>query len=165
MAATGVSLPEYVRAFFTVLFATYWGFFGGPNTAIGVLNPFGGRQRPDIAAATAYEVLKALPLIFACLGATVLALWGWLKSRGEAAVFSRAAWLWWIIGFGLVCLALFRFNLIQFQAQSRYLHPAFLPMCLLFAWGWSRVRWTARACGSVCFGARRRSVRSEPQRL
>jgi hypothetical protein len=148
MAATGVNVFGYLRAYFIVLFATCWGFFGGPNTAIGVLNPFGGRVRPDVAALQAQMLLPILPLMLACLAATVigkLAFLKWLQERWRSLEpVQKIVLLWWGIGMTLVCLALLRFNLIQFQAQARYLHPALLPMAALFALGWQRFFYTPK---------------------
>lgn len=154
IAATGISLFGYVRAFFLILFATCWGLFGGPNTAITMLNPFGARG-------PRFEAYAALPLMPFFLIATVVALWGFWKWKmresktPEISESARIALLWWGIGFGLVVLALARFNLIQFQAQARYLHPALLPMCLIFALGWKTIFGEDRALRifSVCFGA------------
>jgi hypothetical protein len=141
MAATGVSLFEYCRAYFLILFATCWGFFGGPNTAIKVLNPFGRGVAP--------AAFQALPLMLACLAATVLAIWGCFKEKFDGTnaqgATQRIALLWWGVGLLLVCAALFRFNLIQFQAQARYLHPALLPMALVSALGWKGVLGSRRA--------------------
>jgi hypothetical protein len=39
--ASGIPLDTYLRAVALILFCTAWGFFGGPNTALGMLNPFG----------------------------------------------------------------------------------------------------------------------------
>jgi hypothetical protein len=148
MAATGVNFLEYLRAYFIVLFATCWGFFGGPNTAIAVLNPFGNRVRPEVAALQAQTLLPVLPLILICLVATVIAKLGFLKWLWEKWLavepVTKVALLWWGAGLWLVYLALLRFNLIYFQAQARYLHPALLPMCLLLALGWQRVLGTGR---------------------
>lgn len=136
--ATGVSMLEYLRAILLILFATCWGFFGGPNTAVQMLNPFGTRG-------PRFEAFSALPLMIFPLIATALALWGFGKWKlrawrmGIATYFAapeRVALWWWGVGFGLVILALARFNFIQYQAQARYLHPALLPMSLIFALGW-----------------------------
>jgi hypothetical protein len=134
MAATGVNFLEYLRAYFVVLFATCWGFFGGPNTAIRALNPFGHGMSPS--------AFEALPFMLICIAATVVAKFGffkWLveKWRGLECA-TRCALVWWGVGMMLVCAALLRFNFIQFQAQARYLHPALLPMSLLLALGWQR---------------------------
>lgn len=134
MAATGVSFGEYLRAFFLILFATCWGFFGGPNTAIKILNPFGSGVAP--------VAFTALPLMLLCLLMTVLAGWGLFRKHDatiSAARPQQIALLWWGAGFVLVVLALARFNLSHFQAQARYLHPALLPMALAFTLGWQRV--------------------------
>jgi hypothetical protein len=148
MAATGVNFLEYLRAYFIVLFATCWGFFGGPNTAIAVLNPFGNRVRPEVAALQAQTLLPVLPPMLICLAATIVSKLGflkWLLEKWRALrPTTKAALPWWGIGMMLVCLALLRFNFIQFQAQARYLHPALLPMCLLLALGWQRVLGTGR---------------------
>ena len=77
-----------------------------------------------------------------CLAASVLGCWGFVKAQGSEGMKSSAlkgVGLWWGIGLLLVFLALFRFNLIQFQAQSRYLHPGILPMALILAVGWRQL--------------------------
>lgn len=146
MAATGVSIFQYLRAFFTILFATCWGFFGGPNSAITMLNPFGTRG-------PRFEAFTALPLMVFPFLATALAAAGFLKWKWRswkttelfAAAPKQIVLLWWGIGFLLVVLALARFNLVYFQAQARYLHPALLPMSLVFALGWREVLGENRA--------------------
>ena len=151
MAAMHVNLLEYIRAFFVVLFATCWGFFGGPNLAITALNPFGKPVTPDVAAVQANETLKALPMMLACATATVLAAWGFVK-WGFAALRAKRGWdprrialLWWGVGLLLIFAVLAKFNLSYFQAQARYLHPALLPMALIFALGWRQLFITRRA--------------------
>lgn len=151
MAATGVSVFQYLRAFFTVLFATCWGFFGGPNTAITMLNPFGNRG-------PRFEAFTALPLMLFPLLATALAAVGFLKWKWRSwktsvlASDTQVALLWWGAGFLLMILALARFNFIQFQAQARYLHPVLLPMCLVFALGWREVLGENRALRAFAIG-------------
>lgn len=141
IAATGVSLLQYLRAIFVILFATCWGFFGGPNTAVQMLNPFGARG-------PRFEAFAALPLMIFPLVMTAIALGGIARYKlaawksGIKEYFSspdRVALWWWGVGFVLVVLALARFNLIQYQAQARYLHPALLPMSLVFALGWLEI--------------------------
>lgn len=144
IAATGVSLLKYIRALFVILFATCWGFFGGPNTAVQMLNPFGTRG-------PRFEAYSALPLMLFPFLATIVALWGFVKWKiqdwktSDLPDESRIALLWWGVGFFLAILALARFNLIQYQAQARYLHPALLPMCLVFALGWRMILGEGRA--------------------
>ena len=151
--AGGVSVLTYLRALLLILFCTAWGIFGGPNTAITVLNPFGVRG-PSPA------VLPALGPMLICAVATVAAVWGlwrWTKAWRSLPPASRVALAWWVIGFCLVALAWIQFNTRYFQAQARYFHPALLPMALAAALGWWHVfpveRRSARWLGVALLGA------------
>jgi hypothetical protein len=130
--AHGVSFLTYVRALLLTLFCTTWGFFGGPNTALTVLNPFGrGGPRPEIIAAL-------LPMT-ACAAVTTVALLGCVRGALQlrcATSGKRSALLWWAAGATLVCAAWLRFNFFSFQGQARYLEPALLPLVLFAALGW-----------------------------
>jgi hypothetical protein len=152
--ATGAFGWEYLRAWFTICFATCWGFFGGPNTAIAMLNLFGSRG-------PRFEAFSVLPVMFFPLAATVVALFGFAKWKWRELrtpllpPLSRIALLWWGVALLLAVVVLFRFNLTYFQAQARYLHPALLPMALVFALGWREVFGAGRALRafSIGFGA------------
>ncbi|MDQ3814723.1 MAG: hypothetical protein M3347_12330 [Armatimonadota bacterium] len=138
MTGLGLSLPAYLRALLLILFATTWGFFGGPNTAIEKLNPF-GVLRPTPEAAQA--VLWASVPMLTCAAATVVAaigLWRWMQTWRSYDLVTRTALLWWLCGFVLVLLAWVKFNIMQYQAQARYLHAALLPMALGGALGWQQ---------------------------
>ena len=118
MAMTGVSVVEYIRAFFVILFTTCWGFFGGPNTAITMLNPFGTRG-------PRFEAFTALPLMLVPFLATAVALWGYTKWKWQEwkqpvlPILPKIGLIWWGLAFWAVALVLFRFNLTYFQAQAR----------------------------------------------
>jgi Dolichyl-phosphate-mannose-protein mannosyltransferase len=130
-----VTLFIYLRALLLVLFCTTWGVFGGPNTAIKIINPFA-------VGGPAPQAVAGLPPLLICLAATLLAGWGlwrWRQHDWPALpALVRAALAWWLVGAVLVAFALVQFNLIQFQGQARYLHPAFLPLALCFCLGWRR---------------------------
>ncbi len=129
---SGVPLDVYLRAVLLVMFSTFWGFFGGPNTAVSVLNVF-GKNGPAPAA------FDALPLMLLCAAATLIALFGLVRAARSWAQLdfsTRAALGLWLGGAVLVGLAWLQFNLTYFQAQARYLHPAALPLALGFAIGW-----------------------------
>jgi hypothetical protein len=137
-AATGAYGWEYFRAWLMICFATCWGCFGGPNTAIAMLNPFGSRG-------PRFEAFSVLPVMFFPAAATLAALfgfakWKWREWKSPALpILSKIALLWWGVALLLAVAVLFRFNLTYFQAQARYLHPALLPMALVFALGWREV--------------------------
>lgn len=149
MAALNLGLFEYLRGFLLILFSTFWGLFGGPNTAIKVLNPFGRGMAP--------EALTFLPFFLLCLVAAVVIKWGfikwWIAQTLEYS--SRIALLWWAIGYILLVLVLMRFNLNYFQAQARYLHPAALSISLFIVLGWRQILGNSRAFWimTACFGA------------
>jgi hypothetical protein len=95
-------------------------------------------------------IVPALPAIAICIIATVLAILGLALSWRSREVRSAGAPLrWWLAGLLLVLAAWVNFNLIQFQAQARYIHPAALPIALGFALGWQTIfsrplpRWLA----------------------
>ncbi len=135
---------NYLRAWLMICFATCWGFFGGPNTAIAMLNPFGSRG-------PRFEAFTALPVMFFPITATIIACWGfakwkWREWKNPALpMLPKIALLWWGVALALVVVVLFRFNLTYFQAQARYLHPALLPMALIFTIGWREVLGQGRA--------------------
>jgi hypothetical protein len=149
--ATGAFGWEYLRAWLTICFASCWGFFGGPNTALEMLNPFGTRG-------PRFEAFAALPVMFFPFAATLTALFGFTKWKWREwknpvlPVLSKIALLWWGVALLLVVAVLFRFNLTYFQAQARYLHPAFLPMALVFALGWREVFGAGRALRVFAIG-------------
>jgi hypothetical protein len=153
-AATGAYGWEYLRSWLTVCFATCWGFFGGPNTAVAMLNPF-GRSGPR------FEAFSVLPVMFFPAVATLAALfgfvkWKWLEWKNPVLpILSKIALLWWGVALLLGVAVLFRFNLTYFQAQARYLHPVLLPMALVFALGWREVFGEGRALRvfAIGFGA------------
>lgn len=130
--AQGVSLVTYLRALMLVMFCTFWGFFGGPNTVGAVLNPFG-------TSGPMPEVIPALlPMLF-CALATVAALLGairWTKAGEALEQHSRVALAIWLGGLTMVLLVWVRFNFMQYQGQARYIHPALLPIALFAALGW-----------------------------
>jgi hypothetical protein len=123
----------YVRALLTVLFCTAWGAFGGPNTTLEILRPFGAGPLP--------AALPSLPLLLACAAASVVALLGLVRALPlrETSESARRALLWWLLATAAVWLAWVNFNFIQFQGQARYVHPALLPMAIFAAHGWRTV--------------------------
>ncbi|HEX8552552.1 MAG TPA: glycosyltransferase family 39 protein [Abditibacteriaceae bacterium] len=131
--AGGIDFLTYIRALFLVMFCTAWGIFGGPNTALEVLNLFGTRgPRP--------EAFGALPFLLVCGGATLAALLGLRRVAWDELNSShKRAWLWWLLGLLAVVAAWANFNLIQFQGQARYLHPALLPLAAVLALGWREI--------------------------
>jgi len=155
--AAGVSLLDYLRITASILFCTAWGFFGGPNTAIRYLNPF-GTQGPPPALLPVVRVMLVPMLI--CAAASGIALWGvsrWVRTWRDCMAGTRAALAWWFIGLLLVALAWAQFNTRYFQAQARYFHPALLPLALAFALGWRQALgdfWKGRALWifSILFG-------------
>jgi len=143
----GLPVTDYLRALFLILFSTFWGVFGGPNTAIKMLNPF-DPSRP------APEAQAVLPFMFICAVSTVVAVLGLMgrrKAESQTSPSSRLVLIWWSIGTALVVLALIRFNLTFFQAQARYLHPALLPISLAFALGWHQ--WLSGPKAAMRWGA------------
>lgn len=150
-AATGAVGWEYLRAWLMICFSTCWGFFGGPNTAIVMLNPFGSRG-------PRFEAFAVLPVMFFPFAATLAALFGFTKwkwrewKNPSLPQLSKIALLWWGVALLLVVAVLFRFNLTYFQAQARYLHPALLPIVLVFALGWRAVLGEGRALRILSFG-------------
>ena len=148
--ATGVSIFEYIRALLLIMFCTMWDFFGGPNTAIKIVHPFNAHPSP--------EIIPALPAMLVCLSASILAFLGLVRRLQEPVAASpenRIALRYWSLGFGLIVLAWIQFNLIQYQAQARYIHPDMLPLALGFALGWQRifVRPMARSVCAAIFAA------------
>ena len=130
--AGGVEVSTYLRALLTILFCTFWGIFGGPNTAINMMNPFGSRGPK-------FEAFNAMPVMLLCLVATVLALWGLARFARDWKAQSlnlRRVLAWFALGTLGVVLAWAQFNTHYFQAQSRYFHPALLPLAIFFALGW-----------------------------
>ncbi len=131
----------YIRALFLILFCTFWGVFGGPNTALKILNPLGARgPQPDAFA--------LLPPMIVFLLLTFFSLWGLTRALSRwknAEITTRLVIGSWILGGVLVLIALVNFNLIQFQAQARYLHPALVPISLGFASGWRNLFSSKRA--------------------
>ena len=150
-AATGATGFAYLRAWLTIAFATCWGFFGGPNTAIAMLNPFGSRG-------PRFEAFSVLPLMIFPFATTIVAIFGTVKwklrewKNPVLPMLPKIALIWWSLAFFGVVLVLWRFNLTYFQAQARYLHPAFLPMCLIFALGWRTIFGAGRALKIFSFG-------------
>lgn len=130
--AQGVEVSTYLRALFLILFCTFWGVFGGPNTALKMLNPFGTRG-------PCFEAFNAMPVMLICLVASVLALWGlvrFMRDWKTQPLNLRRVLAWFALGTLGVVLAWAQFNTHYFQAQSRYFHPALLPIALFFALGW-----------------------------
>ena len=130
--AAGVEVSTYLRALFLILCCTFWGIFGGPNTAIQMMNPFGWRG-------PRFEAFNAMPLMLLCLVATVFALWGLTRFARDwktQPLSVRRVLAWFALGALGVFLAWAQFNTHYFQAQSRYFHPALLPLSLFFALGW-----------------------------
>lgn len=135
MAGLQLSWTRYLHAWAAVLFCTFWGFFGGPNTAIKLWNPFGQMgPRPE-----------ALPfgwLMLVLAAAGLLALVGWMRAR-RVSLFPEVQTILpvWGAGLGLVVLSYLYFN-TRFVAgmQARYLHPALLPLVVFFVLGW-RLAW------------------------
>ncbi|MEO6906766.1 MAG: glycosyltransferase family 39 protein [Abditibacteriaceae bacterium] len=130
--AVGVGVFTYLRALLSISFCTFWGLFGGPNTALQVLNPFGSTGAKPVA-------LLALPpaLIFLC--ATIFGIWGvWGKLRDgmDKGTLRRVAITWWMIEFAMVIFSWVEFNITQFQGQARYIHPAMLPIVAGLCYGW-----------------------------
>jgi len=150
-SATGATGFAYLRAWLTIAFATCWGFFGGPNTAIAMLNPFGSRG-------PRFEAFSVLPLMVFPFAATIAAIFGMAKwklrewKNPVLTILPKIALIWWSLGMLGVALVLWRFNLTYFQAQARYLHPALLPMCLIFALGWRTIFGEGRALKLFSFG-------------
>lgn len=128
--AMGQSFSTYRHALVLVMFATMWGAYGGPNTALEVLGPFRNGPVP--------EARDTFPLLFCCAAASAVAIVGLCRTRpfcqSEGA--RRTVLGWWIVVFVLVCLAWVNFNFTYFQGQARYLHPALLPMTIAAAYGW-----------------------------
>jgi hypothetical protein len=155
--ASGVTLDTYLRAVVLILFCTAWGFFGGPNTAITMLNPFGWRGPVQLFAMGSFVVSATALAMLVCVVATALALVGVmraLRSWPELPESRRAVLVWWGIGALLIFAAWARFNFIWFQAQARYLHPALLPLALAFGGGWLQIPGRGRALriGAVVMG-------------
>ncbi|HVF09676.1 MAG TPA: hypothetical protein VNA16_02680, partial [Abditibacteriaceae bacterium] len=156
--AAGVSISAYLQVLALILFCTAWGIFGGPNTAIRYLNPFGTHGPPP-------ELLPAVRLTLMpttiCATSSLIALWGlarWAQTWRTQSTATRIAVSWWLAGFVLVVLAWAQFNTRYFQAQARYFHPALLPMALAFALGWQQALggvWRGRALwiGSLLLGS------------
>ena len=137
----------YARAMILTLFCTFWGVFGGPNTALEKLNPFGN-------SGPRADALAAVPAMMVCALASALVLCGlWrcgAKWRAQSAIDSqerarRFALCCWMLGFALVFAAWLQFNTHYFQAQARYFHPALLPIALGFALGWRAMLSSRRA--------------------
>ncbi len=151
MQGLGLSLVEYVRAFLVIFFASCWGFFGGPNTALTIMNPFG------ISGPKA-EAAAALPVMLFPFLATFVALWGYSKWKWQEwkqpvlPILPKVGLIWWGLAFWAVALVLLRFNLTYFQAQARYMHPALLPMCVIFALGWREILGEGRALRVFALG-------------
>lgn len=136
----------YGRALFLVLFCTFWGVFGGPGNAIRVLNPFGVRGATP-------ESLPFLPAMLVLLLLTLFAIWGLTRAASHwknCAPATRSALGAWICGGVFMLIAFANFNLIQFQAQARYLHPVLLPIAFGFACGWRHLFVSRAALMLVC---------------
>ncbi len=136
-ALAGVSAVLYFRNLLVILFASAWGFYGGPNSALESLRPF--THRPAwpggwlglaalaLMAASTYVLLRVLALGWRGLG----------RLRSGSGSARDWVWLWWSVGLGLVALAWLQFALAHFAgAQARYLHAALLPVCVLAARAW-----------------------------
>jgi hypothetical protein len=137
----GLETGIYPRALVLILFSTFWGVFGGPNTALQMLNPF-GRRAGQIAQQSALTQTVTPLLMAICALMMVFAVWGCVRSLHywkEAPTGRRTAVLFWLLGALFVFAAWAQFNTIQFQAQARYLHPALLPITLIFARGWMEI--------------------------
>lgn len=134
--AVGVGLLplwQYARAELVLLFLTFWGFFGGPESARDMVNPFTLHARPGAFAFLIPALLASAASVAATIG-----LWrarGSWKTQSEAV---RDALALWMAGLLLVSLAWLQFNTHYYQAQARYFHPALLPIALGFALGWRR---------------------------
>ncbi len=148
----GMDFLSYARGLLTITFLTAWGYFGGPNSAVSATKPLSA-SGPHIAE------LWLLPLILVCLGAPLLAMWGWRRGREDspenAAPQRRAVTIFWSMGVLLIVLAWAQFAYQFFAgAQARYLHPALLPFCLFLAVGWERLfRGRALWIANAIFGA------------
>ncbi len=130
--AAGVSIGTYFQALLLSMFWTCWGFWGGPESARGVVNPFTGAIREQMLA-------PVLPLIVLCALATLVTCVGLVMRRGQSEVTgaSQQALNWWTIGLALVGLAWLIFA-VRYMAggQARYWNPALLPLALYAVMGW-----------------------------
>ena len=145
-AATGLSMSValqvgaaglYARNVLLVLVATSWGFYGGINTALKVVNPFS----PSPQWPGGWLALTALFLLAAStwtLGrGSMLAVRVGARLRSRAGSSRDVVWLWWSVAVALAGLAYAQFALSNFSgAQGRYLAPALLPFCVLAARAW-----------------------------
>lgn len=137
----GLSAPGYGRNLLAILFATCWGFYGGPNSAIGALRIFSSRPAwPD-----GWLLGAALLLLAAStwVGVRGVALGSRVAGRLRAGRLrgggSGRDWvlLWWGVAMLLVALAWLQFATAHFAgAQARYLHAALLPSCVLASRAW-----------------------------
>jgi hypothetical protein len=142
----GVPADTYVRALSLVLFCTFWGIGGGPNTALTLLNPFGSRGPIGLLRLGAWTTFGTLLLLLSCALACACALLGLLRAFRNASSWpqpAKRALAWWALGILLVAGAWLRFNFVQFQGQARYFHPPCCRLLSLFAMGW-RELWGRR---------------------
>ena len=149
-----VSLGGYARGLLWQIFLTAWGFFGGPTTVANLTRPLsaGGPRVPQ------GWIFLAFPMLL-CALLPLLCVLGWrrLPPLDDAR---RRLWTVWSGGAALVFLAWAQFAYAHFSGgQARYLHPAFLPICLFAAAGWvglwgrGRAFWVATAAsGALMLG-------------
>lgn len=130
-----ITITTYSRALFLITFSTWWGFFGGPNSALRVLNVFGASgARPEATLWLPIGALFSLATILIFVGlARTIPLWKRLDSAHRTTLGG------WFFGAILVLLAFIYFNTTQFQGQARYLHPALLPISFGVAVGWTQL--------------------------
>jgi hypothetical protein len=137
--AAGIDIFTYLRALLTIFFCTIWGVYGGPNTALSLLRPFGTGPLP--------AALTSLPLLLACMAASLAAVLGlvrvspWRDTDGK----TRRVLVWWGIATALIFVAWGNLNLIQFQGQARLVNPALLPLAIFAAHGWRTLFGNSRA--------------------
>ena len=139
--AQGGFAALYFRNLAAIVFATGWGFYGGPDSAWKTMNVFAevvGRQ-PNwpqgwllgaaivLLAASTYVAVRGLGLGWRVVG----------RLRSGSGSARDCVLLWCAVAVLLVGLAWLQFALAHFAgAQARYLHAALLPACLLAARAW-----------------------------
>ncbi len=133
----GFSVLGYVRNLLIVLFATCWGFFGGPNSALkGFRLSSHGASWPEGWSGLAALILVAAST-WVLIRVLVLASRVLKRLRSGSGSARDWVWVWWGVGVGLVVLAWAQFALAHFAgAQARYLHGALLPLCVLSSRAW-----------------------------
>jgi hypothetical protein len=131
-SAAGLDFGTYARGILLILFCTFWGFFGGPDSAVRALVPLNPKPFPP----------NLMPLALFCVLATIAVILGLLMLRRneEAPLPVRFVLRWWGIGVALVFLVWAQFAYQHFSGgQARYLHPALLPFCVLGAFAWGEI--------------------------